>query len=281
MDGGGSEPLSVGKGPSHGIAMPENEETKLSRLRATLRRLYHGQSKAALSFQLAITVIDILTIAFFLVSLVARDWPAYLWLDYLVAAILAADIAARALASTDIPRWLRQVPVLVDIFVLITLLFPQTFFNLGFLRILRMWTISRSGTVWRPLERRGYGQWRQLVQAVMNLVTFLLMAAGFIYVFFFRGSPGVTGYVDALYVTVATVTTTGFGDIVLPGIGGKLTAIVTMIVGITLFVRLGQEIFRPNKVYFPCPECALQRHDIDAVFCKACGHKLKIPDEGV
>jgi voltage-gated potassium channel len=53
-----------------------------------------------------------------------------------------------------------------------------------------------------------------------------------------------------------------------------------MIVGITLFVRLAQSIFRPNKVFFPCPECALQRHDVDAVYCKACGHKLKIPDEG-
>jgi voltage-gated potassium channel len=79
---------------------------------------------------------------------------------------------------------------------------------------------------------------------------------------------------------VATVTTTGFGDMVLPGVWGKLTSIVIMIVGITLFVRLARSIFRPFKVYFPCPECALQRHDVDAVFCKACGHKLKIPDEG-
>ena len=91
---------------------------------------------------------------------------------------------------------------------------------------------------------------------------------------------GVEGYVDALYFTVTTVTTTGFGDIVLPGIWGKLTSIVTMIIGISLFVRLAQSIFRPAKVYFSCPQCALQRHDLDAVFCKACGHPLKIPDEG-
>ena len=52
-----------------------------------------------------------------------------------------------------------------------------------------------------------------------------------------------------------------------------------MIVGITLFVKLAQALFRPNKVTFPCPECALQRHEPDAVYCKACGHKLKIPDD--
>lgn len=261
--------------------MAEDEDlSTFEAMRSILRRLYHGQSKAALRFQLSITIVDLLTIAFFIISPVVRDWPTFLWIDYTVAVILAVDIVARALASTDIPRWLRQLPVLVDIFILVTLLFPYTFFNLGFLRILRLWTISRSGTIWGPLERRGYGDWRGVVHAVMNLLTFLLLAAGFVYTSFFRAVPGLEGYIDALYVTVATVTTTGFGDIVLPGMWGKLTAIVIMIVGISLFVRLGQSIFKPNKVFFPCPECALQRHDVDAVYCKACGHKLKIPDEG-
>ena len=76
------------------------------------------------------------------------------------------------------------------------------------------------------------------------------------------------------------MTTTGFGDIALPGMAGKLTSIVTMIVGISLFVRLAQAIFRPDKVFFRCPHCGLQRHEPDAVHCKACGHLLNIPDEG-
>ena len=79
---------------------------------------------------------------------------------------------------------------------------------------------------------------------------------------------------------MATVTTTGFGDIVLPGIWGKLTSIVIMIVGISLFVKLAQALFKQHKELFPCPRCALQRHDPDAVHCKACGYLLKIPDDG-
>jgi voltage-gated potassium channel len=86
--------------------------------------------------------------------------------------------------------------------------------------------------------------------------------------------------VDALYFTVATVTTTGFGDITLPGTAGKLTSVVTMIVGISLFVRLAQAVVRPYKVRFACTGCGLQRHDADAVHCKACGGLLNIPDEG-
>ncbi len=79
---------------------------------------------------------------------------------------------------------------------------------------------------------------------------------------------------------LATVTTTGFGDITLPGTAGKLTSIVTMIVGISLFVRLAQALFRPYKVTFRCPKCALMRHEPNAVHRKACGHLLAIPDDG-
>src|SRR5690606_15573780 len=111
----------------------------------------------------------------------------------------------------DISRWLRQLTVLVDIFILATLLLPNILVNLGFLRILRLWTISRSGMLWRPLERAGYGDWRGAVHAVMNLVTFLFVVTGFIYTSFFREGTGFDGYVDALYFTVAAMTTTGFG----------------------------------------------------------------------
>jgi voltage-gated potassium channel len=45
-------------------------------------------------------------------------------------------------------------------------------------------------------------------------------------------------------------------------------------------VRLAQAVFRPGgKVRHPCPRCGLQRHDADAVHCKACGLVLNIPND--
>ena len=38
---------------------------------------------------------------------------------------------------------------------------------------------------------------------------------------------------------------------------------------------------RPHKVRYACPACGLQRHDVDAVHCKACGTLLNIPMKGV
>jgi len=252
----------------------------LAWLRDALRRLYHGTSPAAFRFQIAAIIVDLAIIAFFIATPVLQESRSFLWLDYTVAALVAADLGARLLASTDPIRLMKQPASWVDVFILVTLLFPTALANLGFLRILRLWSLSRGGAIWRHFMRGKLREWRDASQAVVNLVTFLLVVTGFVYTFFFRNGAGIAGYVDAMYFTVATITTTGFGDLVLPGVAGKLTAIVTMLIGISLFVRLAQSIFRPYKVYFPCPQCGLSRHEPDAVHCKACGHLLKIPDEG-
>jgi voltage-gated potassium channel len=170
---------------------------------------------------------------------------------------------------------------LVDIIILATLLFPETFSNFAFLRALRIWSFSQSRVFGILVHRAGCREYQEVIGACINFVTFLFLVTGFVYTAFFATEAGIEGFVDALYFTVATITTTGFGDITLPGTLGKLTSIVTMIFGISLFVRLAQAIVRPNKVRFSCPQCGLNRHDANAVHCKACGHILNIPDEGL
>jgi voltage-gated potassium channel len=56
-----------------------------------------------------------------------------------------------------------------------------------------------------------------------------------------------------------------------------MITVVIMIFGVTLFFNLACALLSPNKVRFVCPTCGLQRHDSDAVHCKACGTVLNIP----
>ena len=188
--------------------------------------------------------------------------------------------AAQWTASASKKGMLAKPITWIDIFVLCTLLFPQWLFNFAFLRVARIWAVAQRPIFTVMLRRLGLDERVDVVKAFINLFVFLFLVTGFVYTFFFSYQESGIGFIDALYFTVATVTTTGFGDITLPGTFGKLTSIVTMIIGISLFVRLAQAIVRPHKVRFPCPECGLQRHDADAVHCKACGHILNIPDEG-
>ena len=248
--------------------------------RKKLRHLYAGDDKAARRFQWSIASIDVVIISFFILAPVLQGQRWFLWFDYAVAVLLTLDLAARAAAARDFGAWLRRPAVWVDFVVLATLLAPLWLANLGFLRMLRLWTLFQKDLFWRPLRSSRYRQWEDVGRAAVNLVTCLFLITGFVFTAFAGPGSGMEGYVDALYFTVATVTTTGFGDITLPGTTGKLTSIVAMIVGISLFVRLAQTLFMPVKVLFPCPRCALQRHDQDAVHCKACGHLLAIPDPG-
>ena len=119
----------------------------------------------------------------------------------------------------------------------------------------------------------------EVMIAVANLCVFIFVMTGLVYATQ-HWNPAIGNYADALYFTVTALTTTGFGDITLPGTTGRMISVVIMIFGVTLFLRLAQVLFRPNKVRFPCLACGLQRHDPDAVHCKACGTILNIPDEG-
>ena len=250
--------------------------------RARMRFLYHGNTQTAVRFRLAVVIIDLAIITFFVLAPVLKEQgQSFYVIDYCIAALLAADLIARITAFSDWKDWFRRPINWVDLLVLATLLMPAWVINLGFLRILRLWTLLNSDLFWRTVGRK-YDDTRveEVTRAVGNLITFVFVTTGFVYTVFMGRHEGITGYVDALYFTVATLTTTGFGDITLPGAGGRLLSIAVMLVGITLFVRLGQSLLLPRKVTFPCPTCALQKHDLDAVHCKACGEVLAIPDDG-
>lgn len=258
------------------------EKSEGLRLRARLRALYHGTSHTAVRFRVAVLVIDLAIIAFFIAGPILKEGGIVFYIvDYLIATLLAADLAARAWCYSNIRDWLKKPIVWMDLFILATLLFPAWLFSLGFLRVLRLWTLINSDFFWRTIGHR-YDDTRveDVTKALVALVTFVFVATGFVYTSFLGQTEGLSGYVDALYFTVTSLTTTGYGDILLPGTWGRVVSIVIMLTGVTLFVRVGQTLLRPHKVRFPCDRCGLQVHDPDAVHCKACGNLLCIPDDG-
>jgi voltage-gated potassium channel len=279
LAGGSRQRLRETAVAEEAVEAPERRRW-LPRLRVRLRELYHGKTPGAVRFRLWVIAIDFLLIGFFIAGPFLRDYPAYLVVDYVVAFVLAVDIAARALADTGVKTFFRRFSVWVDLVVLVTLLFPLWLFNFAFLRVMRLWSLVHSEIFWETVGRR-YDDTRveEVSKTLATLITYVFVVTGFVYASFARTHPGIQGYVDALYFTVTTITTTGFGDITLPGSWGKLLTIVIMISGITLFVRLAQALTRPDKVRFLCPTCGLMRHDPDAVHCKACGELLNIPND--
>jgi voltage-gated potassium channel len=272
--------MATGTEPSTGDA--DEPEPGPGGLRARLRDLYFGGDLAATRFQLGLLAFDLLTVTFFLVTTFTPYSEWILAADVAIALGLGLDFVARLYVSPRPLQWLRQPMALVDLVVLASLLLPALAPNLGFLRLLRALRLVGSYNVLLALEAEVPWVRRNLaaIRAATNLGVFVFVVSAMVYVQQRAINPDIDDYLDAFYFTVATLTTTGFGDITLEGRYGRLLATLVMIFGISLFLNLVGAVFRPRKVEHACPRCALLRHEVDAAYCKACGQVLQIPNEG-
>lgn len=247
-----------------------------------LRILYEGNSTAAHRFRYALLVFDLATVLFIVGTSFIERGPILEAIDIVIGVAIAIDFTARMAASRHRLREFLHLSTLADLVAIASFIAPVTGEGGGFLRILRTLRLLRTYNVAARLRTDSafFRTNEDAILAATNLFVFLFVMTGIIYETQHRSNPDIRNYADALYFTVTTLTTTGFGDITLPGTGGRLLSVIVMIFGVTLFLRLAQVLFRPNKVRFACPSCGLQRHEPDAVHCKACGTLINIPDEG-
>jgi voltage-gated potassium channel len=251
-------------------------------VRVRLRELYYGWSPRAVRFRYGLLVFDLITIGFVVVSSFFYGAPAVEVLDVVFGILILAEFGARMLASRAPLNELIHPLGIADLIVIFSFLAPLAGENFGFLRIVRALRLFRSYQLVSRL-RRDFPFFRRNEDAVLSIVNFfvfLLIMTAVVYETQVERNPEISNYADALYFTVTTLTTTGFGDITLQGTPGRLLAVLIMIFGVSLFIRLAQTLFRPQKVSYECPECGLSRHDPDAVHCKHCGATINIPTEG-
>jgi voltage-gated potassium channel len=189
---------------------------------------------------------------------------------------VAIDLWARLFAFGTIRRWLRFPTTWIDLVVLATLLFPVVLSNWGFLRILRLWTVVHSERFWNVLAR---GKWddtyvEDVSKAASTLITFVFVAAGVTLVLFPAEETKLYDFAGALQFVVSLLTATGYGDIYLYGVGGRLFSAALMIAGITLFLAIAQKVIRPPRKLVTCLRCGMNRHELDARHCRNCGTEL-------
>lgn len=251
-------------------------------LKGGIRQLYESETRVGVRFRYALLFLDIVTVLFIIVTSFVPRTKAIESLDVVFGVLILADFSARLIISRQPLRDFTRVSTWADIVVIVSFLAPLTGEACGFLRTLRTLRLLRDVQMVARLRNDSlfFRQNEEVVFAVANLAVFIFVMTGIVYETQRFHNNQIANYADALYFTVTALTTTGFGDITLPGTIGRLITVVIMIFGVTLFLNLAKALLAPSKVRFACPVCALQRHDIDAVHCKACGAVLNIPDEG-
>lgn len=265
--------------------MAQNNPSKegfTQRLHNKIDHLYNGASKQARYFRWGLLAFDFITIVYFVVASFFHHVDDIHIVEEAIGILFLLEFSARIYISK---RRLRDIihPVgLADLIVIASLLAPSLAQNFSFLRVIRSLRLLRSYHMLRNLRQQSkfVRLHEDVIFSVVNLLIFIFIITAVVYVSQVGINTSIKDYVDALYFTIATLTTTGFGDITLTGTSGHILAVLIMIFGISLFIRLVQTIFRPGKVRFECPACGLSRHDNDAVHCKHCGEVLHITTEG-
>ena len=254
----------------------------MRRLRGRLRALYQSDARWARRARDAFLAFDLGVLLFVVATSFIAESPWVAQVDLVLGAIMAVEFAARLTASRNLRGELLHPWTWMDAVAIGSFLVPVGGEALGYLRSLRLLRIMR---IFRVVDRLraaspAFRLNEEAIIAGANLLVFVFVMTGLVYTTQHRFNPHITNYADALYFTITSLTTTGFGDITLPGISGRMLSVIIMLAGVTLFLRLAQTMFRPAKVRFECPSCGLQRHEIDAVHCKACGALIRIPHEG-
>lgn len=158
-----------------------------------------------------------------------------------------------------------------------------------YLLVIRIIRILRIFRTFRLFEYMTEGMY--IVQALKasrkKIVVFLLAVLTLVVVlgslmFLIEGSEnGFTSIPRSIYWAIVTMTTVGYGDIApRTSLGMGLAAIVMILGYAILAVPTGivtvemVHAASTRKSTQSCPTCLAEGHELDAVFCKHCGHKL-------
>lgn len=254
----------------------------LPALKQTIIALYEGDSRTAHRFRYTLLLLDSVTILFLIGSTFFYGHIVVEWIDALFGIYIALDFSARLWIANKKPTFLLSPLNIADLVAMVSFLAPLLGENFAFLRGLRVLRLLRSYRLQGRL-RKDFLYFRQhedIIMSATNLFIFIFIMTELVFVTQVGSNPDVGNFLDAMYFTIAALTTTGFGDVTLQGDAGRALSIIIMIFGVSLFLRLIQTMFRPSKVRFVCDACGLFLHESDAVHCKHCGKVLAIPSDG-
>ncbi|WP_421654478.1 ion transporter [Leptothermofonsia sp. ETS-13] len=195
--------------------------------------------------------------------------------------IFAIEYLLRLWVADNKLRYFFSLYSIIDLFAVFPFLIG--IFNISFIRVFRWFRILRlirfieGKTIVGYITREDSAIFARIL---LTLFIIIFVYAGLIYQVEHPKSPTIFGtFLDAVYFSVATMTTVGFGDVTPLSQTGRLLTILMILTGVVIIPwQLGDLVRRlvktANQIATPCPTCHLALHDMDAQFCKNCGTRL-------
>jgi voltage-gated potassium channel len=159
---------------------------------------------------------------------------------------------------------------------------------LRLLRIFRIFKLARFLSEARVLRLAISASRAKIMVFVFTVLVLVVIMGSTMYLI--EGDPGgveqdpdggFTSIPQSMYWAVVTMTTVGYGDIAPITPLGKAVAVIIMLMGYSMIIvptgiitaELAQSASKPISTQ-ACPNCSIDGHDSDAVFCRICGFRI-------
>ncbi len=268
-------------------------------LRASLYEIVFGyETRAGRTF-------DLLLIGAILISVTAavldsveslhnRYGTFLYWLEWMFTILFTFEYFLRIYITDKRREYIFSFYGLVDLFSIlptyIALLFPSAFY-LIVIRVMRVLRIFRILKLFRYMGEANLLfaallQARRKIFVVLFSVVTLIIIFGSVMFIIEGPENGYTSIPVSIYWAIVTITTVGYGDITPHTPLGQFVASVAMICGYAIIAvptgiigaELMQEVQRRSEAVQrasrECVNCKSTNHDMDARFCKLCGHHI-------
>jgi voltage-gated potassium channel len=204
-------------------------------------------------------------------------------IDLTILVIFTIEYLIRLWCSNSKIKFVFSLFSLIDLLAIVPLLFGIV--DVRFLRIFRWFRLLR---IVRFIDlRTSFFKVKTedgiiLTRILLTLFSIIFVYSGLIYQVEHPINPqAFKTFLDALYFSIVTMTTVGFGDVTPISEGGRLLTVLMILTGILLIPwQLGELVKQliktstSNQMQKNCSGCGLLLHDSDANFCKICGSNL-------
>jgi voltage-gated potassium channel len=202
-------------------------------------------------------------------------------LNQIILILFSIEYLLRLWSSDRKIRYIFSLYGLIDLLAILP--FLLTTVDISFIRVFRWFRVLRLIRFVEGKTIFGYVSREDSVifaRILFTLFTIVFVYSGLIYQVEHPVNPHqFSTFLDAIYFSVATMTTVGFGDITPTSEMGQLLTVLMILTGIALIPwQLGdlikQLVKTSKQLEIRCENCGLASHDADAKFCKACGNGL-------
>ena len=234
--------------------------------------------------------LNFLAIVFFVIdthNISARAHAIVGWLEFSVVMVFVVEYAVRMWVAEKKVKHFFNIYSIIDLVSIVPVI--AQFGNLGFLRIFRILRLFRMLRVLRfqrifKQKNTMFGQLTDtqiiVIRIVLTVFTIIFVSSGMIWSVESKLNPNYGTIWHAMYFSVVTLSTVGYGDITPLSWPGRVITLIMILAGIAFIPwQLGKLIkvlfTSSTKVQLKCLQCGHDEHAIEAVHCNRCGHKLK------